>query len=103
VLRVRAAIPPGGPRSACQCEALRPAAAGSGKPRAVMSWVCKLPDARGKFDVQRARALGVRPGPDFGRLVAGHTVTTAGGKHVQVPPNPNSSPSPEHRTVHGRV
>jgi ribonuclease Z len=36
----------------------------------------------GRFDEDRARALGVQPGPDFGRLQGGETVS-ANGKEVQ--------------------
>lgn len=32
------------------------------------------PDRPGRFDAERAQALGVAPGPDFGRLQAGETV-----------------------------
>jgi ribonuclease Z len=37
-------------------------------------YLCELSDVPGKFDPVRAAALGVRPGPDFGRLVRGETV-----------------------------
>jgi ribonuclease Z len=37
----------------------------------------------GRFDEDAALELGVRPGPDFGRLQQGETVTTAGGTEVR--------------------
>ncbi len=37
----------------------------------------------GRFDVQAAQALGVKPGPDFGRLQRGEAVTLADGTQVQ--------------------
>ena len=36
----------------------------------------------GRFDEHAATRLGVRPGPDFGRLQHGQTVTTSGGAEV---------------------
>jgi ribonuclease Z len=43
-----------------------------------------LEDERpGRFDERAAIELGVRPGPDFGRLQQGETVTTAAGKEVR--------------------
>jgi len=40
-------------------------------------------DFPGRFDVEAATALGVTPGPDFGRLQWGETVTTATGETVR--------------------
>ncbi|MDQ3319144.1 MAG: ribonuclease Z [Actinomycetota bacterium] len=37
-------------------------------------------DRPGRFDEDRARVLGVEPGPDFGRLQRGETVTVAGAE-----------------------
>lgn len=37
----------------------------------------------GRFDPDQARALGVPPGPDFGRLQRGETLTLEGGKVVK--------------------
>ncbi len=45
-------------------------------------YIVREPDRRGRFDPARAAALGVVPGPDFGRLAAGETVCTANGAKV---------------------
>lgn len=39
-------------------------------------------DRPGRFDVEQARALGVTPGPDFGRLQRGETLTLDDGRAV---------------------
>jgi ribonuclease Z len=43
----------------------------------------QLADVPGKFDPAKAAALGVTPGPTFGRLVRGESVTVADGSTVQ--------------------
>jgi ribonuclease Z len=59
---------------------LRTAATAHGLPG--VAW-CLEEDARpGAFHPERARELGVVPGPDFGRLQRGETVTTAEGRTV---------------------
>lgn len=37
----------------------------------------------GRFDLQKAQALGVQPGPDYGKLQKGEAVKTADGRTVQ--------------------
>jgi ribonuclease Z len=39
-------------------------------------------DQRGRFDVERARALGIPPGPIYGKLKAGGTVTLENGEVI---------------------
>ena len=42
----------------------------------------KTPSVQGKFDVARAKALGIPPGPLFGVLKGGESVTLADGRRV---------------------
>lgn len=51
----------------------------------------------GTFDVERARALGVPPGPDFGRLQRGETIQSPAG--VEVRPEDVLGPPRRGRTV----
>lgn len=51
-------------------------------PVQVLCYVCRLPDAPGKFDAKRAAALGVPAGPVRGRLVRGETIVLADGRTV---------------------
>ena len=48
------------------------------RPPLTCSYVIKLPFRRGKFIPAKAQALGVRPGPDFGRLSRGESVQANG-------------------------
>lgn len=50
--------------------------------QASLSYVVSMPPRRGKFNHKKAVALGVKPGPDFARLVAGEVVMAADGKSV---------------------
>ncbi|KAL4909928.1 hypothetical protein BDW74DRAFT_165247 [Aspergillus multicolor] len=47
-----------------------------------LCYIVKSHDIRGRFDFQRAVGLNVKPGPDFGRLTRGETVTATDGKLV---------------------
>ena len=46
-------------------------------------FVCKLVDIPGKFNVQRAKELGLSPGPNYKALVNGTAVTTPDGRVIQ--------------------
>lgn len=37
-------------------------------------YICELPEIRGKFDLEKARALGLRPGPKYRELQEGISV-----------------------------
>ena len=60
-----------------------PAAPQSTPPLVSASYVCRTPRVLGKFDVKKAAALGVPPGPLFGALKRGETVTLADGRAVE--------------------
>ena len=47
-----------------------------------VSYIIKSFPMRGKFDVQRAKQLGVKPGLDFGALTKGESVQSVDGKTV---------------------
>lgn len=47
-----------------------------------ISYICRLRDARGKFNPQRAMELGVKKGRNFGLLQKGESVTTDDGRVV---------------------
>ena len=59
------------------------AAAGTGASDPAVCYAIELPGAPGKFDPARAKALGVPPGPLFGELQRGGTVTTPAGAVVR--------------------
>lgn len=48
-----------------------------------IGYVLQEKERPGRFDLQKARALGVKEGPDFGRLQRGEAVTTPDGRTVQ--------------------
>ena len=60
-----------------------PDAASAAPPLVSASYVCRTPRVLGKFDVKKAAALGVPPGPLFGALKRGETVTLADGRAVE--------------------
>jgi ribonuclease Z len=79
---------------------------------ATLSYVCRLRDIPGKFNPVRAAELGVKKGPDYGRLSKGNAITVASGvivrpENVMSPNVPGpliviaACPSPHH--VHGVV
>lgn len=37
-------------------------------------YICELPEIRGKFDLEKARALGLKPGPKYRELQEGRSV-----------------------------
>jgi ribonuclease Z len=47
-----------------------------------VSYIVRSHAARGQFDVARAKALGIKPGPDFGKLTNGQSVANANGEMV---------------------
>ncbi|HID61097.1 MAG TPA: ribonuclease Z [Hadesarchaea archaeon] len=53
----------------------------------------------GRFDPERAKALGVKPGPDFSRLRAGEILRTRGGKVVK-PRDVIGPPRPGRKVVY---
>ncbi|KZM28104.1 oxidoreductase [Ascochyta rabiei] len=47
-----------------------------------ISYIVRTYPARGSFDVKRAKELGVKPGPDFGKLSNGQSVQNANGDTI---------------------
>ncbi|KAM3577138.1 hypothetical protein VYU27_001055 [Nannochloropsis oceanica] len=61
----------------------------------IMAWVGLTASVLGKFDVVRARELGIPTGPLYGKLKAGHAVTLPDGRSIQpeevvAPPTPGA-------------
>lgn len=50
--------------------------------RSAISYICQTADIPGKFDAKKARALGINPGPQYGMLTRGMSVTTEDGRTV---------------------
>ncbi|KAJ2743674.1 hypothetical protein GGI20_003565 [Coemansia sp. BCRC 34301] len=49
---------------------------------AALCYIAQGPDVLGKFDVQAAQALGLKPGPLYGRLTRGESVTAPDGSTI---------------------
>lgn len=66
---------------------LQPTPAGQTSAFPSISYVLDFPGQRGKFHPERAKALGVPPGPNFGKLTKGQAVTVEGenGQHTVYP------------------
>ena len=47
-----------------------------------VSYIVRSLPFRGQFDVARAKALGIKPGPDFGKLTNGQSVQNANGETI---------------------
>jgi ribonuclease Z len=47
-----------------------------------VSYIVRTLPSRGSFDVARAKALGVKPGPDFGKLTSGQSVQNQEGEWI---------------------
>jgi ribonuclease Z len=47
-----------------------------------VSYIVRTHSARGAFDVKRAKELGVKPGPDFGKLSSGQPVQNTNGETI---------------------
>lgn len=48
-----------------------------------LCWVVEGPGRPGKFDALRARQLGIPPGPLYGQLAQGRSVTLPDGRHIE--------------------
>jgi ribonuclease Z len=48
-----------------------------------LGYVIEEDEKPGRFDLEKAKSLGVTPGPDFGRLQKGQSVSTADGREVK--------------------
>lgn len=56
-------------------------------------YVCELPEIMGKFDPEKAKALGLRPGPKYRELQLGNSVESDCQKNVMVHPSDVMDPS----------
>ena len=67
------------PWPAAATSTLPPASSSTG----AMAYIVQSHDRRGKFQASSAKRLGVKPGPDFGRLAAGETVQSNNGDWIK--------------------
>jgi ribonuclease BN (tRNA processing enzyme) len=59
------------------------------------SYICRGPEVKGKFNKAAAVALGIKPGPMYGKLHRGETLTLADGR-VITPDQVCDPPIPGH-------
>ena len=78
----------------------KPEDAGTLRPRiqSTICYSCELTPAQGKFNVAKAKQLGVPPGPLYGQLKAGHSVTLGDGTVVEPSDCVEAAPS-QHRVL----
>lgn len=62
-------------------------------PRPVLAYAVLLPETRGKFDLEKAKALGLEPGKKFRELTMGKSVQSDADPSVTVTPDMVMSPS----------
>lgn len=74
--------PPGKTRAPWPASTVRQLPRSEPSPIAI-SYIFTLHSQRGKFLPKKAIALGIKPGPDFSKLVAGETLTAADGTEVR--------------------
>lgn len=63
-------------------EARIPSEGRQGATEVAVVYICELPEIIGKFDPQKAQAIGLRPGPKYGQLQAGKSVLADDGKRT---------------------
>ena len=65
------------------CLAFAPSGAPASAGPTHVCYICEMPSQVGRFDVKRAKALGVPPGPAYGRLKNGETITLQDGTEIR--------------------
>ncbi|CAH2053559.1 unnamed protein product [Thlaspi arvense] len=78
--------------SAILLEPSRPEESGSSSGETSVIYVCELPEINGRFDPEKAMALGLRAGPKYGKLQSGQSVKSD-FKDITVHPSDVMGPS----------